>query len=569
MRRLPACSHTRTLAQGIPVTRIDLRQLPSTSTLLRDYVHRFSALAPFYAQDPREPGAFQAQAEARDRRAYPRRDLCAVLQAQNLAWGAPEAVTDQIRALGAADAVAVVTGQQTALFGGPLYTLYKALTTLALARRLGTALQRPVVPLFWMASEDHDVAEADHVQLADRSGGLRTLRVSAWEAPAGFMPANLRLGPDMAAALEELRALLPATEFSPWLAGTLEGAFAPGRTLAEAFARWMMALLGEDGLVLVDPADPRLKRLAAGVFQQELTDALRTAQHILAVSERLRAGGYPVQIESRPDAVNCFLLSGGRHALVREAAGFRLRDTGELMAAAELQRLVEEAPERLSPNVALRPVVQDALFPTVAYVAGPGELAYFAQLRPVYAHFGVPMPLLVPRAFLTLAEPRFLQLMERFRLGLPDLTLEPEQLTSRVLRTLLPPDVEVTLAKARDAVSEIFQGVGEAVAAVDPTLRATAGQAAGHIRGHLDQLERKAVQALKRREADTHQQLLRLCLALMPGGRPQERVFPALPYLAKYGPALLASLRQAIDGPGWEHQLVSLGGSPEQSRKDA
>jgi uncharacterized protein YllA (UPF0747 family) len=150
--------------------------------------------------------------------------------------------------------------------------------------------------------------------------------------------------------------------------------------------------------------------------------------------------------------------------------------------------------------------------------------------------------------------------MERFHLGLPDLALEPEQLSSRVLRTLLPPDLEITLAKARDAVTEIFLGVGEAVAAVDPTLRATAGQTGGHIRGHLDQLERKAVQALKRREADTRQQVQRLCQALMPGGRPQERVFPALPYLAKYGPPLLDTLRQAIDGPGWEHQLVSPGG---------
>lgn len=540
--------------------RIDIRQLPGTSALLRDYVHHFPALAPFYAQDPRDPDAFRAEAAARSRRAYPRRDLVEILGEQNAAWGAPRAVQAHIEELGQSDAVAVVTGQQTGLFGGPLYTLYKALTTLALARRLRATLQRPVVPLFWMAAEDHDVAEADHVQLLDRSGALLTLRFSAWETPPGFLPANLRLGPGIAATLEELRALLPSTEFVPWLAEVLARAYAPGRTLADAFALWMTALLGEDGLVLVNPADPRLKRLTAGVLRQELAEAPRSAQRILEASERLRAAGYPAQIEARPDGVNCFLLSGGRRALVREPAGFRLRDSGEPIPAAELLRLAEEAPEQFSPNVALRPVVQDVLFPTLTYVAGPGELAYFAQLRPVYEQFGVPMPIILPRAFLTLAEPRFLQLLERFHLALPDLTLEPEQLSSRVLRTLLPPDVETTLAKAREEVSEIFQGVGEAVAAVDPTLRATVGQTAGHIRGHLDQLERKTVQALKRREADTRQQVLRLCQALMPGGRPQERIFPALPYVAKYGPALLETLREAIDGPGWEHLLVSLGG---------
>jgi bacillithiol biosynthesis cysteine-adding enzyme BshC len=546
--------------QGKPVIRIDLRQLPGTSAVLRDYVHHFAALAPFFAREPRDPEAFQAEAAARSRRAYPRRELVEILGEQNAAWGAPRAVQAHLQELGQSDAVAVLTGQQTGLFGGPLYTLYKALTALALARRLRATLGRPVVPLFWLAAEDHDVAEVDHVQLPDRSGAPLTLRFEDWETPRGFLPANLRLGPGIAATLEEVRAHLPSTEFVPWLSEALVHAYAPGRTLADAFARWMTALLGEDGLVLVNPADPRLKRLTAGLLRQELAEAPASAQRILETSEQLRARGYPAQIEARPDAVNYFLLSGGRRPLVREPGGFRLRDSGELIPAATLQRRAEEAPEEFSPNVALRPVVQDALFPTLGYVAGPSELAYFAQLRPVYEQFGVPMPLLLPRAFLTLAEPRILQLLERFHLALPDLTLEPEQLSSRVLHALLPPDVEATLAKARDEVSQIFQGVGEAVAAVDPTLRATVGQTAGHIRGHLDQLERKAVQALKRREADTRQQVLRLCQALMPGGRLQERVFPALPYLAKYGPALLETLRQTIDGPGWDHRLVSLGG---------
>ena len=539
---------------------IDLRQLPGTSSLLRDYIHQFSALAPFYAQDPRDLDAFRAEAAARSRRAYPRRELIEILAEQNAQWGAPAAVRAQLEELEQSDAVAVLTGQQTGLFGGPLYTLYKALTTVALARRLRATLRRPVLPVFWLAAEDHDVAEADHIQLPDRSGTLLTLRFSAWETPPGYLPANLRLGAGIAATLEELRTHLPSTEFMPWLTEALARAYAPGRTLADAFAVWMTTLLGEHGLVLVNPADQRLKRLSADLIGRELAEAPHSAQRILEASEQLRARGYPAQIEARPDGVNCFLLAGGRRALVREPAGFRLRDSGELIPAVTLQRLAEEAPEQFSPNVALRPVVQDALFPTLSYVAGPGELAYFAQLRPVYEQFGVPMPILLPRAFLTLADPRSLQLLERFRLGLPDLTLEPEQLSSRVLRALLPPDVEAKLAKARDEVGEIFQGVGEAVAGVDPTLRATVGQTAGHIRGHLDQLERKTVQALKRREADTRQQLLRLCQALMPGGRLQERVLPALPYLAKYGPGLVQTLGQTIDGPGWEHLLVGLGG---------
>ncbi len=538
--------------------RLDIRQFPGISPFLRDYVHAFARLAPFYAWNPRDPKTYQAQADLCDLRPYPRNELHSILMDQNRAWDAPEIVRLRVGELCQSGAVAVVTGQQTGLFGGPLFTLYKAVTAVRLAARLRETLKRPVVPVFWMVSEDHDLAEADHIHLLDRTGSLVALRHTAWAPPHGFIPANLRLSPAIAETLERAAGLLPPTEFTAGLREALSQAFAPERTLAEAFARWMVWLLGGDGLVLVDAADPRLKRLAASILRRELQEAPRSSQHILATSQSLRSLGYPAQIEARPDGVNCFLLQGGRRALTKNAEGVRLRDGREATPATDLRRLAQEQPESFSPNVALRPILQDFLLPTVAYVAGPGELAYFAQLRSVYQAFDVLMPVIVPRASITLVEPRVAQLLGRFRLGLPDLTLEPEQLASRVLRAQLPPDLENTLAKAREGVEEIFRGVGAAVAAVDPTLQGTVGQTSGHIKGHLDQLARKLVQALKRREAETRQQVQRVREALMPGGRPQERVFPTLPYLAKYGPGFLETVRNAIDGPGWDHQLVEL-----------
>ncbi|HSC70102.1 MAG TPA: bacillithiol biosynthesis cysteine-adding enzyme BshC, partial [Candidatus Methylomirabilis sp.] len=520
--------------------------------------HAFTRLQDFYAWNPRSPEACREQAKRCDAREYRRSELCDVLIAQNTAWNAPSPVVQHIQDLRQPQALAIVTGQQTGLFAGPLFTVYKALTAMRLATRLRMDLQRPVIPIFWMTSEDHDVAEADHVQLLDRTGTLVTLRHAAWGSPRGFMPANLRLGPVILDTLEQTWSLLPVTEFTPALREALAQAYTPERTLADAFARWMLHLLGERGLVLVDGADARLKRLAADVFRRELDEAPRSARSILVASESLRGLGYPAQIEARPDGVNCFLLRDGRRGLIRDGTDFRLRDSSQVIPADELQRLVQDQPESFSPNVALRPILQDTLFPTLAYVAGPGELAYFAQLLPLYRAFDVPMPLIVPRASLTLLDPRLAHLLERFHLGLPDLILEPEQLASRVLRAHLPPDLGATLVKARESVEEIFRGVGNAIAAVDPTLRATVGQTAGHIQGHLDQLERKAVQALKRREAETRQQVQRLREGLMPGGKPQERVFPLLPFLARYGPSVLETIQAAIDGPGWDHQLVEL-----------
>jgi bacillithiol biosynthesis cysteine-adding enzyme BshC len=538
--------------------RLDIRHVPGISPLVRDYIHAFHRLAPFYAGDPRDPGAYGERAEERDRRPHRRDELRSLLLAQNQAWGAPEIVRRRIEDLCRPLGVAVVTGQQTGLFGGPLFTLYKALTAVRIAGQLQGELGRPVVPVFWMTSEDHDVAEADHVTLWDGTATRVTLRHASWHSPAGFLPANLRLGPAIGDLLRQVWDLLPATDFTPALRETLGRAFAPERTLAEAFARWMVSLLGDHGLVLVDPADPGLKRLAAGILRRELEEAPGSSQRILEATQSLRALGYTAQIEARPDGANCFLLREGRRPLVRDGRGFRLRDSGELLSAEEIRRLAQEQPECFSPNVALRPIVQDHILPTIAYVAGPGELAYFAQLQPLYGAFEVPMPLVLPRATLTLLEPRNAQLLERFRLALPDLALEPEQLASRVLRAQLPREFESTLGEARHAVEEIFRGVGEAIAAVDPTLTGTARQAAGQIKGHLDQLERKAVQALKRRDAEIRQQVRRLRELVMPGGKAQERVFPALPFLAKFGPGLIQTIFAAIDGPGWHHQILTL-----------
>lgn len=544
------------------MSTLDLQDLPGLPPVARDYLADFTRLAAYYTWNPRDPAAVAAQVDRCLQRTYPREPLCAALLQKNRAWGAPPIVAERIAALARPDAVAVLTGQQTTLFGGPLYSLYKALTVVALSAQLERQLGRPVVPIFWMASEDHDIAEADHVDLLDRTGHLQRIRHHAWAEPRGVTPATLRLGPAIHETLAQAWEFLPPSEFLEALRPALTEAYRPECTLADAFACWMMHLLGSTGLILADAADPALKRLAAPVFAQELEEAPATAQAILTVSEALRRDGYPTQIEARGDAVNCFLLREGRLALAWERGAIVVRDTGERLDRSTLRALLEGEPEVFSANVALRPIVQDTLFPTLAYVGGPGEISYFAQLKPVYARFGVPMPLLVPRASLTLLEPRVGTLLERFRLRLADLTLEPEQLATRLLRQQLPPDVAATIAQARLAVEAAFDPVREALARVDPTLVATVGQTAGHIKGHLEQLERKAVQAVKRREAEMRQQVQRTREALMPGGRPQERVFPALPFLAKHGPAALAQIRAAIDGPGWRHRLLTLGGDP-------
>ncbi len=530
-------------------------ELPGANRLFLDYVERFERLREFYRWDPRDAAAPAALAAALAARAYPRGELARILAEQNAGWGAGPAALRNAERLADPRALAVLTGQQTGLFGGPALTLYKAATAAGAAAAFEAQLGRPVIPVFWMLSEDHDLPEADHVTLLDAGHRPTVLRL-ARSGGAGFIPANLTLGPAVAQALAEAAALLPDTEFRAEVLEALARCYAPGETLASAFARWIARLTKEWGLVLVDPVDPRLKALAGDVLTGELRRAPATSQAIREVSARLEGRGYRPQVALREDGANVFWLEAGRWPIRRTATGLRVQRGSDLVPvdpdAAD--------PVALSPNVALRPVVQDALFPTLAYIGGPAELAYFAQLGPAYAAFGVTMPLILPRAALTLVEPRLLDLMARHHLTVSQLRAEAEALVSSILRHDRAAAFEARMADAKAAVARTFKEVEVLVGEIDPTLKGPAAQAAGHARHQLDGLEKKVIQALKRRDDDLRAQVRRLREHLMPGGRPQERVLCLLPFLVRHGWDLTGALRAAAAAPGWTHRLVVLGG---------
>lgn len=549
------------------IAEIAHRDLPGTGPLFLDYAGHFDRVREFYRWDPRDPASAAGQAALLDAREYPRAELARTLGEQNAAWEAGPAALAGARRLADPRALAVLTGQQTGLFGGPILTLLKAATAVGVAAACEARLGRPVVPVFWMAAEDHDLPEADHVTLLDAGHRPTTIRLSSSEsrgvrpaeaAGTGFMPANLTLGPPIQACLAEAAALLPATEFRDAILDSLARCYRPEETLASAFARWMAWLTRDWGLVLADPSDPRLKAAAAPILEGEVRRAPATSQAILQVSARIEGRGYAPQIAARGDGANAFLLDGGRWP-IRRVEGRLVAQRGGALAPMDPAQATAAA---LSPNVALRPVMQDTLFPTLAYIGGPAEIAYFAQLGPAYAAYGVPMPLVLPRAHVTLLEARIAELMARHALALPQLRAEAEALVSAILRQDQAAGFQARMADAQAAVARTFKDVEALVGEIDPTLKGPATQAAGHARHQIDGLERKAIQALKRRHEDLRAQVHRVREHLMPGGRPQERVLCLLPFLVKYGRGLLDTLRAAAADPGWTHRLVRLGPAP-------
>jgi bacillithiol biosynthesis cysteine-adding enzyme BshC len=451
--------------------------------------------------------------------------------------------------------VAIVTGQQAGLFGGPLFVLFKALATVQVARLL-TERGHPAVPVFWVASDDHDFAEVRSVSVIDTAGGIRTLRYSPHREPLGEPAWRIVLDETITALVDELAAALPRNLGGDEVLGLVAECYRPGETLAGAFARFVSRLLPE--LVVLEPADRALKALAAPVLVREVREASPTSRLAIEAGKALLAAGYHQQVPVRPGFLNMFaLVQGQRRALALVEGQVEVRGTRQRLPLDEVVREIEAEPERWSAGALLRPLVQDALLPTAAYVGGPAEIAYHAQIGPSYAHFGIPRPALLPRPSLTLVEPTHARSLSAEGLTLVDLEADPEALVGRWAREAYP-GVEAAFASTREAVEREMGAVEEALAAADPTLRAAAAAARGRALHQVEGLHEKALRALKKRDQGRADRLRRTRDALFPGGAFQERGVGLICPLAERGLALTDELEARLDPFARGHQVVRL-----------
>jgi bacillithiol biosynthesis cysteine-adding enzyme BshC len=320
--------------------------------------------------------------------------------------------------------------------------------------------------------------------------------------------------------------------------------------MTSAFGRLLTALLGDQGLVLVDPADPKLKAAARPLFLHEIETAPTSSRLVQTAWEKLKGLGYRPQIRLRGEGPNLFLLEEGHRSLKK---------------GPHLKNLPEEAVERLSPNVVLRPLMQDFLFPTVSYVGGPNEIAYYAQLRGVYDQFGLPMPVILPRASLTIVEGRIERLLNKHHLSFLELEGDPEGVVNQVLRRSLPKSFLAKREKVLERIQEGFRELKEMVSTLDPTVAPRVGTAEGMVKKQVAELERLLLRSFKRRNQEVRTQILRILTHLLPDGELQERVYGFMPYVIRHGSPFLDLIKAGIDGPGWEHRVIYLGASKGDS----
>ncbi|MGH9409084.1 MAG: bacillithiol biosynthesis cysteine-adding enzyme BshC [Vicinamibacterales bacterium] len=552
----PSTSAPPNAGGRLKATAVDVRRFPWIRPLAGEYAFNFKRIEDLYAGNPADPDAWRRTSERAQQHPRDRAGIVAVLDAQQRERDAPAAARQAAAKLADTSSVAIVTGQQAGVFGGPLFTLLKAVTAIQLARRMEREIGVPAIAVFWVDAEDHDWDEVRSCTVLDAEFQPRTIALATL-AGAGERPiADLVLDPHVEHAIEELASVLQKTEFTDEVIVAVRRAWRPGTGMAQAFAIWLEQLLGQHGLVVFESADLRAKPLAAQIFARELAAPGRTAALASEAGRALTSRGHAPQVVPQPDAVALFSLDGGRRPIRRH--GDQLLVGEQAYAADALSRDAAARPEAFSPNVLLRPIVQDTLFPTVCYVAGPSELAYLGQLRGVYEQFGVPMPLMFPRATATLLDSAASRFLQKYAVAFEDLRTPDESTLNRLLAAQLPANVEQSLRDAAVAIQEAMTRVVNALPALDPTLEGAAKTTLGRMEHDLKSLHAKVIHAAKKRHDVLRRQFVRAQAQAFPDGHPQERTLGVVYFLNKYGPGIAELLVNDLPLDLGTHWVITL-----------
>ena len=466
------------------------------------------------------------------------------LEPAMIASSARDALLARLRAPGA---LAVTTGQQPGLFTGPAYSISKALSARALAHLLEQRWGRPVVPIYWVPGDDHDLREVASVSWLDSDGKLVTATLPARAPDAPLTPLwREPLGDAVLPLLDAFERSFAADTAGPTVAW-LRRHYRPDATVASAFGTALAELLAPLGVLCLDSAHAAVKRAAAPLLLRALDDAAGLDALLAARSRELLATGADPGVQVGEGAALVFLEGElGRDRLVADGNGLQTRRSRARFSRAELARIAAAEPLRLSANVLLRPVLESALLPTVAYVAGPGELRYLALAQPLYAKLGVTPQLPVPRWSGLLVEPYVTRILGKFGARIEALLDDSASLEASITRQAYPEGTEAAFAELRAAIEHGYQPVIGATRAVDPTLERPAEAAKGRALHGVEQLARKLAQHARRRERVELSQIARARLSVRPEGSAQERVLSMSGFLARYGPGILDELARHI-----------------------
>ncbi len=500
-------------------------ELPNTSRLFADLVYRFDRVSSFYAHAPYEPESFAAAAAEIQYPAERRAAMVAALAEQNP--GNPS-----LEVLAREGTVAVVTGQQVGLFSGPCYSVFKALSAIRLAENL-TVQGIPAVPVFWLATEDHDLVEINQAWVfntAHEVVGLKTAAGNPLGGPVGPIPVG-------EAPLDELAAALAGLPFADEVIAMVRECYAPGATFGSAFRALAERLLAKWPILFLDPLAPAVRAVGAPLLEQVVAQAPELNAALLQRNQELAAAGYHAQVHVEADSSLLFSLEGGKRTPWK---------------GAPITTSV------LSPNALLRPVLQDYMLPTVAYFGGPAELAYFAQSQVLYSKLLGRMPVMLHRAGFTLLDDRTAKILSHYGLSVVETLVHETGLRERLAAKLIPAGITEKIAALRAHLGSEVEALFADVRALDPTLEKVLAKGSAKMIYQLGKMERKTARQALRRDEQAQRQALYLHHGLYPHRHMQERFYSILPFLAQHGPELMDRIYEHVEVGCPDHQVLPI-----------
>lgn len=537
---------------------ISFREIPHATKLLQSFLEDFSRVSSYYAHAPTPAGIDAASREVRLDPGV-RSTVVDVLREQNRRFGPGNAI-DSATARNldrlAAGAVSIVTGQQVGLFSGPAYTFYKALSAVRCAQET-TSRGIDAVPIFWLATEDHDLAEINHVSW-NTSNGLASYALPAAKEDAGRYVGEVLLG-DSIESIVGVAAQTLEGPFADETARALRESYTRGETYGSAFGKLLARLLAGRGIIFIDPLDARLHRLTAPVYLQALDEAGSRREALLVRSKELEGAGFHAQVKVASESTLLFYkVSGRREPLRRRNGKFAAGDAE--FSRDELAAALKDTPETFTPSALLRPVIQDTLLPTAAYVGGPAEIAYMAQAQVNYQKILGRMPAILPRASFTIVEPPIARFLAQYDLDIRDILSGVQHLRAKMVQKSLTAGLASRFEAGETALRSMLGEYEEPLRRLDPTLVEALHASERKMLHQFEQLRAKAGRAENFRSGvlERHERIL--VDTLYPDGGLQERTLCALPMLAANGLGLLDNLLRlsssadSADGPSCAHQ---------------
>ncbi|HEY4879825.1 MAG TPA: bacillithiol biosynthesis cysteine-adding enzyme BshC [Candidatus Acidoferrales bacterium] len=519
---------------------ISFREIPDTTKIFATFLDDFENVAKYFAYPPDIEGVLAAACNVQ-LDAGVRKGVVEVLREQNRRFapgGAIEVQTEKNLERLANGAVAIVTGQQVGLFGGPAYSLYKAITAAGYAAEL-TRRGVEAIPIFWLATEDHDLAEINHAAWNTRDG-LAQFQLHGDEASEGRRVGEIILGEGVTALVAEAAAKLEGPD-AERIANALRESYAPGESYGSAFGKLLARLLGGRGIVFIDPLDERLHRLSAPLYERALgeSDALREA--LMARSKELEDTGFHAQVKVAAESTLLFYnVDGVRHPLRIRGEKFHAGHASFSMD--ELSKAIAATPDAVTPNVLLRPIVQDTLLPTAAYVGGPAEVAYMAQTEVVYKKLLGRMPAILPRASFTVIEASMDRILKKFGLTFRDVLRGRQHVCARMEEKFLPAALGEKFEADENTLKQLLAGYREPIQKLDASLAGSLDLAEQKILHQFATLKAKAGRAESLRSDVLDRKEKMIFEAIYPHHELQERTLSALPWLASYGVEFLDGL---------------------------